>query len=148
VTDGDGRDVIVAVANSSRYGGGGGAIATMTMASQAIELFLHEVGHTAFGLADEYDYGTCNNSFEPGEPNVTIQTNRNLLKWADLIAASTPVPTPAGVYPSGTVGLIVGGKYCPSGIYRPTENSRRRTLGFPWHAVNERRIQQVIDQYH
>lgn len=144
----DAHDVIVAVANTTTYGGAGGDIATMTMHQQAIELALHEIGHTAFGLADEYDYGTCDESREPTEPDVTMQGTRSNAKWGSMIASSTQVPTPAGAYPLGTVGMYVGARYCPSGMYRPTEDSRMRTLGQPWFAVNERRANAVFASYY
>ncbi|WP_028444605.1 M64 family metallopeptidase [Chitinimonas koreensis] len=147
VTAADARDVIVVVANSTRYGGAGGSIATMTMHSSAIELALHEIGHTAFKLADEYDYGTCDASREPTEANVTRQTGRSGTKWGSLIPSNVQVPTPNNYYPNGTIGLFTGARYCTSGMYRPTENSRMRTLGQPWHAVNERRANAVFATY-
>jgi hypothetical protein len=142
----DQRDVIIVVSNSTRYGGSGGQIATLSMSSQSIEVALHEIGHTAFGLADEYDYGTCSLGAEPTEPDVTRNATRSV-KWGDLIAASTTVPTAPGAYANGTVGIFQGAQYCPSGKYRPTENSRMRTLGYPWHAVNERVARAVFAQY-
>jgi hypothetical protein len=142
----DQRDVIIVVSNSTRYGGSGGQVATLSMSSQSIEVALHEIGHTAFGLADEYDYGTCSLGSEPAEPDVTRNATRSV-KWGDLITAATPVPTPAGTYANGTVGIFQGAQYCPSGKYRPTENSRMRTLGYPWHAVNERVARAVFAQY-
>lgn len=147
VTAADARDVIIVVANSTTYGGAGGNIGTMTMHPQSIEIALHEIGHTAFKLADEYDYGTCDASTEPSEANVTRSNSRTAVKWASKINAATPVPTPAGSYANGTVGLFVGAKYCTSGLYRPTENSRMRALGQPWHAVNEARAAQVFNSY-
>ncbi|HEY9104395.1 M64 family metallopeptidase [Chitinimonas sp.] len=147
VTAADARDVIVAIANTTTYGGAGGEIATMTMHASAIELALHEIGHTAFALADEYDYGTCNNSVEPSQANATRQTSRASIKWGSLIAASTTVPTPLNTFPVGTVGLFTGAKYCTSGLYRPTQDSRMRTLGKPWYAVNEQRANVVFSSY-
>jgi len=142
----DERDVIIVVANSTRYGGSGGEVATLSMAPQSIEIALHEIGHTAFSLADEYDYGTCSLNGEPGEPDVTMNGTRSV-KWRSLISANTPVPTTAGVYPNGTVGVFQGAQYCTSGKYRPTENSRMRMLGYPWHAVNEGAAHKVFAQY-
>lgn len=142
----DQRDVIIVVSNSTRYGGSGGQVATLSMSSQSIEVALHEIGHTAFGLADEYDYGSCSLNGEPSELNVSRNGMRNV-KWGDLIAASTSVPTPPGAYANGTVGVFQGAQYCPSGKYRPTENSRMRTLGYPWHAVNERVARAVFARY-
>ena len=142
----DARDVIVVIANSTRYGGSGGAVATLSMHDQSIEVALHEIGHTAFALADEYEYGTCSTTSEPTEANVSLNGTRSV-KWGGLIAASTAVPTSLGAYPVGTVGNFQGGQYCTSGKYRPTENSRMRTLGYPWYAVNEGTAQKVFAKY-
>lgn len=142
----DQRDVIIVISNSTRYGGSGGEIATLSMADQSIEIALHEIGHTAFALADEYEYGTCSTTAEPTEVNVS-RVNTRSVKWGSLISANTPVPTQPGAYANGTVGVFQGGQYCTAGKYRPTENSRMRTLGYPWHAVNEGAVRNVFAKY-
>lgn len=142
----DARDVIIVVSNSTRYGGSGGQVAALSMNAQSIEVTLHEIGHTAFGLADEYDYGSCSLGAEPPEADVSRDGSRNV-KWNRFIAAGTQVPTNPGVYANGTVGTFVGAQYCASGKYRPTENSRMRTLGYPWHAVNENAAHAVFAHY-
>jgi len=148
LTPADGRDIYLVVANTTTYGGAAlGNVGTMTLHPQSIEVALHEIGHSAFNLADEYDYGTCGTSSEPSEVNVTRQTARTSIKWRQHIHSNTPVPTQSGSVANGTVGLFQGGKYCTSGVYRPTENSRMRALGNPWHVVNEARAQAVFDSY-
>jgi hypothetical protein len=147
VTPADGRDLIVVVANTQTYGGSGGTVGAVTMHPQAIEIGLHEIGHAAFGLADEYDTGTCATNSEPSEPDVTMAWTKAAAKWGSLISTGTTVPTPVGYYPAGTVGLFTGAKYCISGVYRPTQDSRMRTLGQPWYAVNEARAQVVFNYY-
>jgi hypothetical protein len=142
----DARDVIIVVSNTTRYGGSGGQVAALTMNEQSIEVTLHEIGHTAFGLADEYDYGSCSLGAEPPEADASRDGSRNV-KWNRFIAAGTQVPTNPGVYANGTVGTFVGAQYCASGKYRPTENSRMRTLGYPWHAVNENAARLVFARY-
>jgi hypothetical protein len=142
----DARDVIVVVANSTRYGGAGGSFATISMHGQATELALHELGHTLFGLADEYDYGTCSTSSEPTAGNASLVADRSV-KWGPRIAPTTTVPTPLGTYPNGTVGVFLGAQYCSAGKYRPTEDSRMRTLGRPWHIVNEMLATKVFSRY-
>jgi hypothetical protein len=142
----DQRDVIIVVSNSTRYGGSGGPVATLSMHASSTEVALHEIGHTAFKLADEYEYGTCDLSAEPTEGDVSLNWQRSV-KWGSQISSGTPVPTTAGVYVNGTVGTFVGAQYCGSGKYRPTENSRMRTLGFPWHAVNEKLAKAVFTNY-
>ena len=44
------------VVNSPLYGGSGGPVATFSTGAGAAEIALHEMGHSAFGLADEYEY--------------------------------------------------------------------------------------------
>ncbi|HEX9144966.1 MAG TPA: M64 family metallopeptidase, partial [Candidatus Binatia bacterium] len=48
--------VAVVVVTSTIYGGSGGGVATYSLAGGATEIAIHEMGHTAFGLADEYPY--------------------------------------------------------------------------------------------
>jgi len=142
----DARDVIVVVANSTRYGGSGGWFAAISMHSSATELALHELGHTLFGLADEYEYGTCNTSREPNEGNVSLVATR-AVKWGYAIGAATEMPTPTGRYPNGTVGAFAGAQYCAAGKYRPTEDSKMRTLGLPWHAINTALATTIFGRY-
>jgi hypothetical protein len=60
---------------------------------------VHEFGHHFAALADEYytsdvAYETAPPTVEPWEPNVTALLDPAALKWKDLVAAGTPVPTP------------------------------------------------------
>ena len=131
---------ILVIVNSSVYGGSGGAVAvSSTGGTSWKQVALHEIGHTVFGLTDEYPYwagcsiDTNRNNYtglEPGYPNVTTNTDRNTIKWKDLIESSTSVPTTtnpdcskcdtqANPYPAGTVGLYEGARYYHCGIYRP-----------------------------
>jgi hypothetical protein len=81
--------VVLVVVNSTVYGGSGGSVGTFSLAGGANEIAIHEMGHTAFGLADEYAYWAGGNETgrdrhpagEPSEPNVTLNTNRATLKW-------------------------------------------------------------------
>jgi hypothetical protein len=48
------------VVNSTVYGGSGGPVAVFSLAPNAQEIAVHEMGHTAFGLTDEYEsYAGC-----------------------------------------------------------------------------------------
>ena len=90
--------------NDARYGGGGiyAYQATAAVDSSWREyLFVHEFGHHFAGLADEYytsdvayETGNVAEKPEPWEPNVTAHPERAALKWADLVEAGTPLPTP------------------------------------------------------
>jgi hypothetical protein len=152
--------VALVIVNSTVYGGSGGAVATFSKAPGAMEIALHEMGHTAFGFADEYEYyAGCgidvghdhHPGTEPGQPNVTINPNRATIKWGSLIPPATPVPTtknancsvcdpqPSPV-PAGTVGACEGADYYHCGCYRPEFHCRMRALNNPFCAV----CQQVI----
>ena len=142
------------VVNSTIYGGSGGAVGTYSLAGGATEIAIHEMGHTAFGLADEYAYYAGGNETghdhhpagEPGEPNVTTNNDRNTLKWRWAVAATTPVPTmsnpncstvdgrPSPV-PAGTVGLFEGAHYYHCGAYRPEYDCKMQALGLPFCRV-------------
>jgi hypothetical protein len=153
-------DMILVLVNSTVYGGAGGGVGTFSMATGAAEIGMHEMGHTAFGLADEYEYwagcGVDTNrnnhpAAEPGEPNVTININRSTIKWGDLILASTPLPTTnnadctqcdtqANPLPAATVGAYEGAHYYHCDAYRPQFNCRMRMLNVPFCAVCRRII--------
>ena len=116
--------------NSDKFGGSAGAgigklcigpptgdlIKDAAFFDDAVHTQIHELGHSGFGLADEYDHdyscpedprflvhdGTAQEAFPgfpPGsgivdfsEPNVTIETTPSALKWSDLILTSVTVP--------------------------------------------------------
>jgi hypothetical protein len=146
--------------NSTISGGSGGAVATFSKASGAAEAAIHEMGHTAFGFADEYEYyaGCLKDSghnkhsgSEPSQPNITTNKNRATVKWRNLILASTAVPTTRNAncagcdpqptpVPAGTVGLFEGADYYHCNVYRPEFDCRMRNLNSPFCAV----CQQVI----
>jgi hypothetical protein len=96
-------DALVLVLNTRKYGGGGiyGLYATCAAdSSEAAYLLVHEFGHSFAGLGDEYytsqvAYEDFNPpGVEPWEPNLTALEDPALLKWADLVAEDTPLPTP------------------------------------------------------
>lgn len=90
--------------NNRTYGGGGIHNLYSTVAvdnAWADYVFVHEFGHHFAGLADEYytssvAYAPSAERTEPWEPNVTALLDPSNLKWKDLVAAGTPIPTPWG----------------------------------------------------
>jgi IgA peptidase M64/peptidase M64-like protein len=90
------------LANSKTYGGGGIFNVYSTAAAESVwapYLFVHEFGHQFAALADEYytsavAYEPAGGRVEPWEPNVTALSDPAALKWKDLVASSTPLPTP------------------------------------------------------
>ena len=95
-------DVLSIMVNHERYGGGGiyNLFNTFTSDNQwSGYVFVHEFGHGFAGLADEYySSSTSYTDFypagvEPVERNITRLIDGKA-KWARLVPAGTPVPTP------------------------------------------------------
>ena len=94
-------EFIEILVNAKTYGGGGifNLYATVAADSEwAPYVFVHEFGHHFAGLADEYytspvAYLPPAKKIEPWEPNVTALLDPTKLKWNDLVAPGTPVPT-------------------------------------------------------
>lgn len=124
---------VMAMANSSRYGGAGYPSSDLaTLAGKnvsAIGLALHEFAHSFANLADEYDYGgpTTYIGLEPNEANVSkygatllAAMQAKWYRWLDL----------------PHIDSFEGAMYSQYGIYRPTSNSKMRSLGRPFEEVN------------
>jgi IgA Peptidase M64 len=153
--------------NSTVYGGSGGHVAVFSRAQGADEIALHEMGHTAFRLADEYEYwagcgiDTDRNNHpatEPAEPNVTINGNRATIKWRGLVAATTPIPTTrnancaqcdpqASPVAAGVVGAFEGAHYYHCGAFRPAFTCRMRALNNPYCGVCGREIERTLTPF-
>ena len=88
--------------NGQTYGGGGIFNQYATVAIDNLwagYVGVHEFGHHFAALADEYytsdvAYLPPTRKTEPWEPNVTALLDPANLKWKELVAAGTPVPTP------------------------------------------------------
>jgi hypothetical protein len=142
------RNLVVVILNETGWGGcGGGGFQIVTLAVGWAGL-AHEFGHGTGGLADEYCNGGVHTGGEPGEVNVTINTDRSTLKWKRYIDPVTPIPTGIGIcanYNQGVrppgwsddqdVGLFEGGKTKDRGIYRPVINCRMRFNSPPFCPV-------------
>jgi hypothetical protein len=97
-------EFIEILVNERTYGGGGifNDQATSSVDSAFSDyVFVHEFGHHFAALADEYytsdvayETGGTEKKVEPWEPNVTALHDPATLKWRDLVAAGTPLPTP------------------------------------------------------
>ena len=123
------RDIILIVVNDTTYGGSGGSVAVSSTNVSSAEIILHELGHSFGLLADEYGGPpppSCNNTIEPAAANATRATSRAAIKWNQWIDPATPVPTFSAV--NGVPGLYEGAAYCDTGLYRPTFDSKMRSL--------------------
>jgi len=96
-------DALILIANDEKYGGGGIYNLYSTAPGRSAQmpyLIVHEFGHAFVGLGDEYytssvSYEDFNPpGTEPWEPNITALLDPEQLKWADLVEADTPIPTP------------------------------------------------------
>jgi len=95
-------EFIEILVNGETYGGGGifNQYATVAIDNPwAGYVAVHEFGHQFAALADEYytsdvAYLSPEKKTEPWEPNVTALLDPANLKWKDLVAAGTPLPTP------------------------------------------------------
>jgi hypothetical protein len=129
-------DHVFAVANSTKYGGAGYSgsdLATYSGGnSAAAEVAIHEAGHSLGNLADEYDYndGATYTGPEPDERNVSVFDAAAMAatgtKWADWLGDP-------GVGFGGLVDTYEGAYYHQYGVYRPTLNSKMRSLGHPFN---------------
>jgi hypothetical protein len=154
------------IVNASQYGGSGGMVATFSTHPSATEIALHEMGHTAFGFADEYEYyagcatGEAGHDAypggEPAEPNVTANADRHTIKWRNVLtspADALPTTTNANCAQcdaqpnprdSAYVGAYAGARYFHCGAYRPSFNCRMRALGAPFCGVCQQTIRDTL----
>lgn len=160
------------IVNSSVYGGTGGPVGVSSTATHNTggdpidwrEILIHEMGHSVFGLADEYFYyagcdvnepsANHHANLEPLQPNVTLSATA-AGKWNDLVNTTT-LPTssnpdcghcPPDIVPAPSdlvVGTYEGAHYCHCGAYRPSYNCRMRKLGEPFCAVCRREIHEYL----
>jgi hypothetical protein len=141
-------DQIVAVANSSKYGGAGYSgndLGTYSgFNSLSVEVFIHELGHALGDLADEYDYndGTVYEGPERSEANASILSLEEMTgsgqKWDVWIGSDL-----AGV---GTHGCFEGSVYSEFGAYRPSNNSMMRSLEQPFNSPSREQLIRKIYQ--
>lgn len=158
---------IVVVVNDSKRGGAGGSVAwTTTGGVDWKDVLLHELGHAAFGLADEYDYyaggdetGQDNHPGpEPMQPNVTIEPDPTKVKWASLVTSGSTVPTmdnpdcsspnnnpnPVG---NDIVGTFEGAHYYHCDAFRPQYSCKMRSTGADFCAVCQDEIRETMAAY-
>lgn len=148
--DPDQHDITLVIVNDSQYGGSGGIYPATSLNASASEIAVHEIGHSFGRLADEYeaDQATCD-FYQAwiGAPNIEDTTFRALIKWnknggppTGWISTTRAIPS-TDQTPS-LPGLYEGGGLCPrdSGLYRPTFNSKMRSLGQPFDQINSEQL--------
>ncbi|WP_405475286.1 M64 family metallopeptidase [Streptomyces sp. NBC_00009] len=124
------------------------------------DVAIHELGHQAFRLADEYPY---RNDFsdpvsthpggDPTVPNVTTVTDVATMKWAEVLTLpQSQVPTTVRAtpcvrnhpviaanppIPADAVGAYEGAQYHDCGVFRPSLQCRMRESTRPFCRVCE-----------
>ncbi|MEV5558276.1 M64 family metallopeptidase [Nonomuraea wenchangensis] len=142
-----GNRQILALANSGTYGGAGGSYATASGSNSMSALISpHELGHSLGGLQDEYDYyqrgvpGGAYTGGEPGSAHHTLLTEQQMReqrrKWWRWLGE----PSESG----GLIGRHEGGLYYTSGVWRPSEHSMMKTLGYYYDQVGREVMTQRI----
>jgi Ca2+-binding RTX toxin-like protein len=139
---GIGAEMRFVIVNDDKYGGGGGYYAVFSGGNAlAHEIALHETGHAFARLADEYSYGgpTRYGGADPSQANVT--TDAGGRKWAQWLGYDQP-----GI---GVIGAYEGGYYSEAGVYRPSLDSKMRSLNQPFDAIAReqfiRRFYEFVD---
>jgi len=146
-------DAVFLIANSEKYGGGGiyNYYGIGTAGHQlSYSVFVHELGHSFAGLADEYfNSEVAYNDFynlkvEPWEPNLTTLVNFDA-KWKNMLSAGTPVPTPPDNSNENVLGVYEGGGYVTKGVFRPMINCRMHSNSAGFCPVCQNAINRMID---
>jgi hypothetical protein len=132
-------DMQLAVVNDTKYGGSGGSWAVFAGGNgSAQEIALHELGHSFSNLADEYsDLTGSYTGAEPSEPNATKSASGT--KWSRWAGFDDPRGS------NLDIGVFTGAKRYPTGVYRPSSNSKMRTLGQAFDAVSRETF--ILDIY-
>lgn len=129
---------VLVIGNSTKYGGSGGSLATMSVHPSSNTVAIHELGHSFADLADEY-VDDANAAFyapfysETKSANVTKINDASTIKWRHWFADPSNIPTADRA--SG-VGIFEGAYYHSKGYYRPLYDSFMRSLGAPIGVVN------------
>lgn len=128
--------------NDAPFGGGGGSFAVYAGGSaEAPEIALHELGHSFAQLADEYaGRSQPYPGLEPAAVNVTLSADGQ--KWAPWLGYSDPD------HPEmGPIGAYQGAYNYGYGTFRPSQDSKMRSLGRPFDAVAREKIVLELYQY-
>nr|CTQ89239.1 putative secreted protein [Kibdelosporangium sp. MJ126-NF4] len=142
-----GNRQLLAIGNSSTYGGAGGTYATASGGNALSALITpHELGHSLGGLDDEYDYysrGVRGEPYSGSEPSsihhsllTTQQMRSQRAKWWRWLGE----PSESG----GTIDRYEGGLYSGTDVWRPSRHSMMKSLGYYFDQISRERMTQRI----
>ncbi|MEU9607313.1 M64 family metallopeptidase [Streptomyces sp. NPDC048057] len=138
-------DLVIVLANSTKYGGAGYNEPSPTLGYEGIatasagnaksgQVAIHETGHSLGKLADEYFYPGYPGyeqytGPEPGDSNISTLSAADIaaqrVKWHRWLGETSP--------DGGAVGAYEGGGYFVKGLNRPTDNSMMRSVDKPFN---------------
>ena len=122
-------DARLGLVNDSKYGGCGGQWAVYAAAnSSAVDIGVHELGHSLGDLADEYYSSGTYTGPEPSSVNLTKSPSTG--KWDRWVSYHDPSTS------IGPINYFEGGGYYSQGLYRPSSNSEMRSLFRPFDAIS------------
>ena len=132
-------DARLVTVNDAQYGGSGGTWAVFAGAnSSARDVALHELSHAFSATADEYV--TMTGQFPGPEPSaVNVTKDSTGQKWSRWLGFEDPRADYLDV------GTFEGAADYAAGIYRPSLDSKMRTLSRPFNAVV--REKSILDVY-
>lgn len=108
---------------------------------QAVNIFIHEFGHLAGFLADEYvnDKDATYSGNEPNQANVT--TILNPLKWQHWVGFDQPYT----ITNSPTIGTFEGALYVGNGVYRASDQCMMNAFTNPFCAICREKL--ILELY-
>jgi hypothetical protein len=132
-------NIRLATVNDALYGGSGGLWATFAGGNvQARDLALHELSHSFSNTLDEYAVYQANYpNPEPIAANVTIDPTGS--KWERWLGFDDPRGDDLDI------GVFEGAAYYSDNVYRPSLDSKLRTLGRPFNAIAREKA--ILDIY-
>ncbi|WP_371480433.1 M64 family metallopeptidase [Kitasatospora sp. NBC_00315] len=133
--DGEGPQYLIALANSTEYGGAGGTgVTTLAGGSpDAGRIIQHEIGHTVGDLGDEYDSAPDDADYPNLATENADEMRRRQDKWWRWLGAQSP-----------DGGGTIGAYRSANGVYRPTADSVMRTLGGAYNLPSREAIIEQI----
>jgi hypothetical protein len=151
-------DYVFVVLNEPGFGGcrGGAQLAVTLGAPWTVGA--HEMGHMVGDLCDEYTGGSSPTMYTGGEPgcvNLTIDIDRDRLKWSQWVDPLTALATTfdaSTMDGAETAGAFVGGTLGQNGynagIWRPAFNDRMKSNSPNFGSVNYHQMKSSLDPTH
>ncbi len=113
----------------------------------------HEMGHMIGDLGDEYTGTNTYTGTEPGAVNLTINTDRNTLKWRQWVNPNTKIPTATNFGGDAVedvglfAGATLGNMSYNAGIFRPSLDSRMNSNTPEFNSVGYDQMRRVAAQH-